>query len=315
MEKNTNGKKIVVIAVLVIALLAIVGFVIYQKNSSSNSYRSIQIYNLKGSATITREGVGELAAAENLMLQSGDTVKIEDESSLRLKMDDDKYALVEENSVFTVVADGTKENAKTSIELKQGAITSEIKNKLNSKSSYEVTTPNSVMAVRGTVFRVEVKTDEKGNYYVILDTFEGKVGVKLINPDGTIEDDEKMVKGGKEVTIYSDEEISKYMGGLKDIDYSKLPLEVLEFLLEIIEEDGRELKGITAKDLKKLVEEKKQEPDYYEITFQYNGTAFATQQVEPGKNVSKPKLAPNSSGSWNFDFSKEIHENTTIEWK
>ena len=71
---------------------------------------------------------------------------------MRLKLDDDKYILVEENSILTIVAEGTKEDSKTAIHLEQGAITNEIQNKLNPNSSYEVTTPNSVMAVREPYF-------------------------------------------------------------------------------------------------------------------------------------------------------------------
>lgn len=312
--KKKNTTIIAITAVAILAACIIIGGIVYKNKSGSGTFRSIQIYQLNGQATIEREKTGTLKATENLMLQSGDDVSVKDESSLRLKMDEDKYALVEENSEFGIVAEGTPEDSKTYIELRKGAITSEIKNKLNSKSTYEVTTPNSVMAVRGTVFRVEVTQDENGSYYVTLDTFEGEVIVRLIHPDGSIDKEEKIIKGGKQIVIYSNDKISEYLGEITDINYEELPLNVLEFLLEIME-DGRKLEGITKDDLQKLIDEKQNEPDYYEVTFLHNGSSFAAQQVEPGNTVSKPKLVPSNSGDWDFDFSKKIHKNTTIEWK
>lgn len=311
-KKNTTIIAIVSIAVLIICV--VIGGIVYKNKNNSGSFRSIRIYQLNGQATIDRKKVGTFDAKENLMLQSEDNVSVKEESSLRLKMDEDKYALVEENSEFGIVAEGTPEDSKTYIELRKGAITSEIKNKLNSKSTYEVTTPNSVMAVRGTVFRVSISQDENGNYYVTLDTFDGEVGVKLIHPDGTIDQEERIIKAGKEIIIYGDETVSEYLGEITDINYEELPLDVLEFLLEIME-DGRKLEGVTKEELKKLIEEKQEEPDYYDITFLYQGTTFAEQKVEPGKTVSKPKLIPSTSGEWDFDFNKKIHKNTTIEWK
>lgn len=57
--------------------------------------------------------------------------------------------------------------------------------KLNEKSSYEVTVPNSTMAVRGTVFRVAIVYDEDGDSYTTVQVFDGIVGCRLVFPDGT----------------------------------------------------------------------------------------------------------------------------------
>ncbi len=53
----------------------------------------------------------------------------------------------------------------------------------------------------------------------------------------------------------------------------------------------------------------------YTVTFQYNGTVFGTQTVTAGGQVTKPRLMPASSGSWDFDFSTSINSDTTIEWR
>lgn len=152
MLKNKSAKIVIVIiglAVLAAGILLTIHFL----TKKTDSYRSILIYQLEGKAEIEREGKGTIAAASNLYLESGDKVKLDPNSSMRLKLDDDKYIMVEENSILSIRAEGSDKDSKTSITLEQGAVTNEIQNKLNGDSAYEVNSPNSIMAVRGTIFR------------------------------------------------------------------------------------------------------------------------------------------------------------------
>lgn len=358
MEKRRIPIKWMIIAAAGVVLMAAVVFLILHLGKGKDTYRSIQIYELEGSATIEREGIGEVAAVESLFLESGDRILVSEESTMRLKLDDDKYILVEENSVFTIVAKGTKEDSKTSINLEKGAITNEIQNKLNDNSSYDVTTPNSVMAVRGTIFRVEVIIEENGKTYTKVSTFEGMVVSRKIAPDGTIEEDELSIEAGNEVIIYMDEKKTEYLTEPWKIDYKELPVQMLEFLKDKIEQ-GTNIAGITLEEIQQLLskeavdseenskageadepdknvnsEEMNQPPqnsnseetDSVEepvapeqtistVTFMYKGEVFGTQQVEKGKRVSVPKLSPAETGGWDFDFSKAISEDTTINWK
>lgn len=252
-KKRISGKVIGAVgAIVVVACVAVIFLVMHF--TKEESYRSIQIYELKGTTTIDREGIGEIEAIENLYLESGDRIIVADDSSARLKLDDDKYILVEENSILSILADGTKDNSKTTIQLEQGAITNEIQNALSENSSYDVTTPNSVMAVRGTIFRVEVFFDEKGEVYTKVSTYEGTVGSSLILPDGTRQEEILLVVGGKEVIIHMDENLTEYLMEPQDIDYSQIPVEVLEFLQEIVE-NGTDLPGITLTEIEQLLEE------------------------------------------------------------
>ena len=56
------------------------------------------------------------------------------------------------------------------------------------------------------------------------------------------------------------------------------------------------------------------EDSVYTVTFMYNGIVFGTQEVKEGELASKPKLKPAPTGSWNYDFSKPITEDTIIEF-
>lgn len=220
-------------------------------NSKEDSFRSVQIYGLEGTAQIERQESGVVNAVENLYLEAQDRVSVAAESSMRLKLDDDKYVLAEENTVFSIQAEGSAEDSRTTIELEQGGITSEIQNSLSGDSRYEVETPNSVMAVRGTVFRVEATHDENGDTFVKVTTFEGSVSSKPLLSDGTY-GDEVIIEAGKEVVLHSDSEATEFLGEPAEIDYSALPPEVLSWLDELTAR-GVDVRGITKEGLNSLI--------------------------------------------------------------
>lgn len=247
-------KQLAVIAGIVVTVLVVVIAGVLLLRGKETAYRSVEIYNLEGTAVIYRDSIGEIAAQENLMLQSGDTVEVGKDSTVRLKLDDDKYVLAEENTVFELVAEGTTEESKTVLMLQQGAITSEISNPLE-RSSYEVSTPNSVMAVRGTIFRVSVVLDTDGKTKTIVTTMEGVVSASLIHPDGTLAEDEVLVERGYEISIASDAEQSYYEAEPEEVSISDLPLAVLEFLNDNVK-NGADI-GITPAELDEIITAKK----------------------------------------------------------
>lgn len=259
MEKEVKlTTKYGIIAAGAMAIVVTAAILIILFGKSKEAYRSIQIYDVKGTASIERNGIGMMEAVENLYLESGDRITVSGDSYIRLKLDDDKYIMVEENSVLSIIAEGTKQNSLTTIQLEQGAVTNEIRNPLSDKSSYEVSTPNSVMAVRGTVFRVSISSDENGTLYTTLDTFEGAVGVRRILPDGSIQEEDAFISGGNEVIIYMDEKITEYLSEPQAINYEELPIQTLYFLQDSMD-SGRELSGINSEKIETLITKKSQE--------------------------------------------------------
>lgn len=187
-----------------------------------------------------------------MKLESGDRLSVDSSSSLILSMDDNKYAMLEPGSSLTLEADGTRENSRTVIHLEAGAVMNYLSEKLSEKSSYEVTVPNSTMAVRGTVFRVAIVYDEDGDSYTTVQVFDGIVGSRLIFPDGRIDEEEVQITPGREVQIHGDTEISEYVGDKgHDIDYTTLNREALEFLLFCID-DGSDL-CLTREEVEELL--------------------------------------------------------------
>ena len=232
---SIKRKRIIIIVSGIVLLAAIIGAFLLFMNKN-DEYRTIQIYKIEGSAKVDRDGVGSIDAYDGMMMQSGDTVYTDKESCLYFKMDEDKFALLEPESTVHMETSGTSADSRTTFTLESGALVSRLDNKLSSGSVYEVNTPNSTMAVRGTVFRIEVTYDESGVSYTNVYVFDGTVECRLIFSDGSIDEEAKQAQSGVMVCIRGDNTISEYILDNGIVDYEKLPVEVLEFLKAAIEE-------------------------------------------------------------------------------
>lgn len=299
-----KNKKVIflIIGILLVVCVAVVAIVIASKKEEA--YRIIKVYEFEGEAVVTRESIGDIEPYANMVLESGDVIKLYS-GSMTLKLDDDKYVYVEENTEFMLEATGTSDDSKTTINLKSGAITNEIQNKLSGESSYEINTPNSTMSVRGTTYRVEIYTDDNNTKYTRVSVFEGKVATRLIYADGTLSDKEVDVDANKEVIIFEDDTTTDYLGDVTDIDYSTLPDEVLIIIGQVLDMDE------TLSD-EEIVRTFK---GPFTVTFTYNGNVFGTQTVKKGECAQIPTLMPAPSGTWNFDFATPITEDVEIKWE
>ena len=298
-----KSKKMIIISAIVLAVIA--ALVVFLVLSKKDAYRILKVFELDGEAKVTRSDIGEIDPYVNMVLESGDNVKL-NTGLMTLQADDDKYIHLEEGTELVLNATGDSANSKTTIELKSGAITNDIQNKLSEESSYEVNTPNSTMSVRGTMFRVEVYM-ENGIKYTKVSVFEGGVASYLVYKDGTTSDREVKIEKGKEVLIYEDDKTVDYVSEPKDIDYSQLPESVLKLLEDAINE-GRDL-DLTIDELEKYLS------SVVTVTFKYNGKTFGSQTIKRGDKATKPSLAPASSGKWDWDFSKPVNKDIVIEWK
>ena len=258
MKKNRKSVRIISVMLLIVAMLCSM----FSGCNKEEGYRVIQVYEVNGKATIAREKVGNMDAYEKLNLMSGDWLSVLKESYMRLKMDEDKYMLVQEESELSIFATGSDKNSKTDIQLEKGSITVEVQNKLGNEESFEVTTPNAVMAVRGTVFHIRADVDEKGEPVTKVAIFEGAVTVQKIDENGQ-PSEEQTIEGGKEVIIYEKEDGEVVIQVNDEIDMEEYPTEVWEFLQEI-SEGGREL-WLTSEEIEEKLEEAKEKEQSSEI--------------------------------------------------
>ena len=301
-----SKKTIAIIAGSAAALIA-VAVTLFFVIPKDKSYRLLKLFEFSGSGTVTRENKGAITPYANMVLENGDTVKL-DNGVMTIQADDDKFIHLDEHTTIKLNATGTSDKSKTSIELLEGGITSDIRNKLSADSTYEVNTPNSAMSVRGTVFYTFVYEID-GVKYTRICCFEGNVSTRLIYKDGTSSIEEVLVPMGKEVIIYEDQTTTDYLYvEPQDIDYSTIPEEELLELKEMIEKENKDL-SITSPEIVRLLE------GPYIVTFTYNKIVFGTQEVKKGELAQVPSLSPSPTGGWDFDFTKPITRDVTIEWK
>jgi len=298
------------LAVLTLTLCACSG-------EKEEAYRILQVLEVSGSVSVERENLGGLEPFAGMRLESGDKITVGAESWLKMKMDEDKYALVEPDSVLYLEASGSSADSKTVLRLESGAVSNRLEGKLSEASSYEVNTPNSTMAVRGTVFRVEVTVDEDGVSVSNVSVYGGSVSSRLVHPDGTVDSQEEavLIVDGTNAQIWGNDVLSKYVVTDQKLELDDLHLKTLEFLREA-QESGQEL-GISQEELKQLISVLEEQPDSGKPT-----TEPAKETTAPTEETTAPTTAPTrpkattttstaDSGTGTSSDSEEDSEETT----
>ncbi len=251
-----DKKKVALIAATVVAsLVAIVG-VLFIFLNKEEVYRQIQVYELNGTASVKRDNNQTLEAYNNMQLQNNDEVSVAADASMQLKLDNDKYALLEGDTQIQLIASGNSQDSKTVIELKKGSIINNLQNKLGENSSYEVNTPNSTMAVRGTTFRMEVHYDKDDTPHTTLEVMEGTVACQLKNPDGTMNEEIVMVTKGDSVQVNGTKGNADYELINGTVNYKNLNLDALQFLNRILANEKNKSFSIDKSELEKVIKEK-----------------------------------------------------------
>ena len=295
----------------ILAGLVLIGIAAAFIISHDKMYRKIQVYQMDGKGEVAREG-RKIEPYANMMLQNGDHLRTLEDSWLYMKMDDDKYVLAEPLTSFGLVASGTRKDSKTKLHLETGALVNHIMNPLSEKSSYEVTTPNSVMAVRGTSFRVYVWYDENGVSHTILQVFEGVVEVHLRYPNGSLSKEGRTFGKGTTVSIWGDSSTSDYDFVEDTIDYVELEIKTLEFLKIAIRDSETGAYSITIPDVDEIIRLKQ---TYFDVIFMADEQkVFGKQSILFNHYASEPKLKPTMNGHWDFDFEEKILGETKVYW-
>lgn len=288
------------LGVLIIA--AIVVLVILLKGGTArDAYRVIKVSKIDGSTYISRGDITDLEAYEGMVLQSGDTVSVDGNSTLVLILDEDKICYVEQNTELKIIAEGTVNASQTKIELVSGAFTLDVQNKLNDDSDFIVTTPNSTMAIRGTIPYVAFGIDENGVEFTDYLLLKGTVYSEKKDGEGY------NLSTGDKIRILSGSAPAK-LGKVSLADMSKTTVENWK---EIHLMDSIDL--FSTQDLDDDI--KKKTKDKYTVEFVYNDQVFATQEVKSGGKITEPTLAPSDKGKWYTNFDSPVNDDLTIVWK
>lgn len=211
-----------------------------------NAFRNITVLDTLGSISVFREAINDtMEAYVDMNLESGDQVSVGPASELDLKLDDDKYVYVEENTKMYLQSEGDSENSKTVIYMSEGASLHRIDKKLNENSTYEIRTPNATMAIRGTVGWVQV-TD---SYHSKICLLEGTLTVFCNDPVvGQAKGQTITLEAGHKAEIGGDQNhseiIMQNVGGKllesAPIDFKEIPTQTL-CNLKSISNTGRKM--------------------------------------------------------------------------
>ncbi|MGN1313857.1 MAG: FecR domain-containing protein [Lachnospiraceae bacterium] len=271
--KTTKGK-----AALGVGTAAVVGVVVAVAILlNGQGYRTIAVQEVNGTSIIKNEKQESSNAYVGMHLNSGDDATVQAASDMTLLLDMDKYVYAEENTHFWLQAEGDSETSKTRIYLDQGSILNRLNTKLENGEEYEVDTPNSVMAVRGTVFRSTVYYDSNGIAWTRFEVFQGSVYVELKTLEGEFNGISEVFNAGEAAVIRASSDFSEFVaddnGEVKrSIEYESIPQGTALKLVQSIDEGeelyiGKEL----LMDYTKLEEHKMEEVIVEEATCSKEG--------------------------------------------
>ena len=228
--KKKNGKKlgtkklaviigggVTLVAIAVIVLVCTLG-------KKEEAYRNIRVSEVTGTVLVNRDGMKDLEAYANMNLLSGDEIVTEEGARLALRLDGDKYVILDEQSKLTLHATGTEEDSMTTLRLEYGAVFSDIKNKLSESSGYEVVTPSSTMSVRGTQFEVVYRGGQakvltyEGAVYVVPEGADAGRTVSAGQWDTVIEATDGTFEFEGETKTITTEDVGEFIGSYLDTE-------------------------------------------------------------------------------------------------
>ncbi|MBO4415090.1 MAG: FecR domain-containing protein [Lachnospiraceae bacterium] len=144
---------------------------------TTKAYKNISVFEKSGTVNVTREKK-KISAVKDMKLKNYDYLTVAKKSFLRICMDNDVYVYLEEGSEAAVAKAWFN---KSKIALTKGELIVEVQKKLEGDDSFTVITPNTNMAIRGTVVAVKTTPQKDGSCKTINYVLEGSVEVTLAN--------------------------------------------------------------------------------------------------------------------------------------
>ena len=158
---------------IIAGVLAIIGVVLFLVFTSDDSYYSIKILETKGTVDIDRDKKS-IQAEKGLKIRDKDYITVSDDGYARIDCDRSTYIRFEHNTEASFAANSEK---KLKIKLVKGEMVVEIQDKYESGEALNIVTPNTVMAIRGTVVAVRCIPTADGGTRTVNYCLEGKAEV------------------------------------------------------------------------------------------------------------------------------------------
>ena len=228
-----NIKLLTVGMILILMIIAVA--ILLSLYFGGDVVRELTISEITGSAYITR-GPKRLAAGKSAKLISGDILSTDKNSTVRISIDDDKYIFVEPDSSLYIYFTDIASEGDITVNLSKGAVVCEINEKLKKKASFTLKTPNSIVSVRGTVFRTKFDYMESymGYSNVMLthvQNFDGSVNLQLYDSNKDPFDLPKLLMERTSAQMITADDVCQYGYLNYDTDLGSLSEETLHELL------------------------------------------------------------------------------------
>ena len=250
--KKQAKKKYILFTLVAMLLIGVAAVVFAQTTGDNQGYRTISVVEVSGRVSVVKNGI-EYEAYPGMLLQEGHEIATSGNSYVRLVLDDDKYIKIESGSRAIFETLGLLGSGKTKIVLERGAMTNELVNPLGAEEEYVVHTPNAVLAVRGTFFRVDLTISEEGDVRADVKTYGGQVASQRVKPDGKIIEEEVLINAGYQTTINMTPMETHYVVN-RPIDVEEISDDDLVDVY-FAEENGHDL-FITADEAKEHIEKR-----------------------------------------------------------
>lgn len=149
--------------------------------------RQLTVTEIIGSAFFTRDG-RRMPVSKNTRLKSGDIIETDENATVRISIDSDKFVFVEPNTSMYIYCTDIASKGDISVNLSRGSVICEINKELKKNSSFVLKTPNSSAAVKGTVFRAQfdLKKSFMGYDDVMIteyQNFDGTINLQLYDSE------------------------------------------------------------------------------------------------------------------------------------
>jgi hypothetical protein len=134
-----------IVIVLLIAVLAAMNF-------GGMKTRVVTVTEITGEAHFVRDA-RQYTAVKNAAIHSGDIITVEPGGRVGIKVDPDKYLVIEENSSLYIDFTDVQSKGAISVNLQYGSVISRLDNPIGERDLFVVVTPNGTAETKDAVFR------------------------------------------------------------------------------------------------------------------------------------------------------------------
>lgn len=315
-EKSIGKTNLKIIAVFAVVIMAVV--FISQLTGCGEEYRTVCVVETKGVVEAVKDKI-VYPAYSGMMLQEGYSIETIGDSFVRLVLDGDKYVKLEPGSKLVCEALGTVGSGKTKLSLEKGSMTAELVSPLKDDEEFTVNTPNAVLAVRGTFFRVDLNEADDGDLVADVLTYGGQVAIQRILPTGKVVNEEVLIDAGFKVRVNMDTKNTVYVvDGVKTVEPDKIKVPEPISVQDIPDEDmvdiyfsvqnGHEL-FITEEETATLIEER--EIQIEEYTPVYEKAEIVAEKLEAGEISPSPVIQDDEAKSRDSEDTGDPSEETS----